>query len=157
MRSGKRNKNAGHTWELQCVKKLDEAGFSGLGTSRNISRTRDAEKVDICSFNEGTEGRFEYNIQCKNLSKACNYPKLLSELPADGNQMNVIFHKQTKKVNNRFMPLGEYAILNLSDFIGMMSDIRKYKVAYETLNDYFDSIPDEEKEHVNSTLGALGL
>jgi hypothetical protein len=156
MRSGKRNKAAGHTWELTCVKKLKEIGFEQVGTSRLISRLRDSQKVDICNFDEDIQGRLPYNIQCKNLSKACNYPLLLSELP-DGNQINVIFHKQTKKVGTRFMPMGEYAITDLSSFISMMRDIKRYKEAFETLNDYFDAIPDDDKEEINSKLQALGL
>lgn len=156
MRSGKRNKNAGGAWERTIVKKLDEYGFKGLGTSRNISRTRDAEKIDICAFDEDKDGRFPYNIQAKNLSKACNYPKVLSEMP-EGRQTNVIFHKQTKKVGNRFMPLGEYAIAYLKDFLEIMSNLHKYQEAFELLNEYFDYIPDEEKEDVNKKLEELGL
>jgi hypothetical protein len=156
MRSGKRNKAAGHTWELTCVKKLKDIGFERVGTARLISRLRDSQKVDICNFDEDEQGRFPYNIQCKNLSRACNYPQLLSELP-EGKEINVIFHKQTKLVGTRFMPMGEYAILALSDFITMMKERNNYKIAFDLLNVYFDCFPDDEKEEVNSKLQNLGL
>jgi hypothetical protein len=156
MTSGKRNKAAGHGWELTCVKLLKSIGFLYAATSRLVSRLRDSQKVDITNIDEDAYGRLPYNIQCKNLSKACNYPKLLAELPK-GKEINVVFHKQTKKVGTRFMPLGEYACLYLSDFILMMKERKAYKEAFEILNNYFDSIPDEEKSEVNASLTLLGL
>ena len=119
--NGKRNKSAGSNYERETVKRLKDIGYTGVGTSRNNSRSRDAQKVDIVNCDESKDGRLPYNIQNKTLSKPAPYAKLLAEMPQDGSEINIIFHKQTKKnAAGRFMKVGEYAILKADDMYNMM-------------------------------------
>lgn len=119
---GKRNKSAGHDWELKIVKKLKEIGFADVATSRAVSRLRDAQKVDVCNKDEDINGRLPYNIQAKTYSKAIAYPKILSEMPK-GKEINVIFLKQTERTGTRFIASGTYAILPLESFYMMMKKL----------------------------------
>lgn len=157
---GKRNKAAGSSWERLCAKHLRALGFHDVRTSRECSRLRDAQKVDLCNADEDANGRLPYNVQCKTLSKAAPYPKLLAELEEHNGRkhVNVVFHKQTEKTEGgRFMPRGEYAICNLDDFYRMISSIERYKAGFKLLNEYFDSIPEEDKEEVHEKLKALQI
>lgn len=124
-----RNRTAGHSWERECAIKLREIGYLDLKTSRECSRQRDAEKVDLCNAHEDIHGRLPFNVQCKTLTTTAKYPKLLQELkdfnPGD-NQINVVFHRMTKKsAKGRFMTTGEYALLNLDDFYTMVDKLLK--------------------------------
>lgn len=115
--NGRNNRVAGHNFEREVVKKLKEVGIENIGTSRQHSRSRDNAKVDICRTDEIKYGRLPYNIQCKSISKHLDYAKILEEMPKNEPEINVIFHKQTKKTDNgRFMVKGQYAILKLEDF-----------------------------------------
>ncbi len=155
--NGKRNKNAGHSWEREIIKLLKEKGFPHVVSTRSESRNRDADKVDIMNKDEHKNGRLPVNIQAKCLAKPVVYYKVLSEMP-DGEQINVIFHKQTKKAENgRFMATGTYAISNLDSYLDLLGEREKYRKAYELLNNYFDSIDDEEQKKVNKELEKLGL
>ena len=121
-----RNMAAGHGFERDVAKKLREIGFADVRTSRECSRKRDSQKVDLCNADEDANGRLPYNIQCKNLNTLAKYPKLLKELEQHNSrkQINVVFHKLTKKSESgRFLPVGEYAILNLDDFYKMQEHI----------------------------------
>jgi|SRR5690554_297076 len=119
-----RNRDAGHKWERDCAKMLREIGYEDVKTSRECNRLRDAQKVDLCNSDEDTNGRLPYNIQCKTLSSSAQYSKLLRELDEnnkDKSIINVVFHKMTQKsTSGRFLPVGEYALLNLKDFYKMM-------------------------------------
>lgn len=122
--NGKRNKAAGHGFERQVVKDLKAIGFPNVCTSRLASRLRDSQKIDVVNEDEDKYGRLPYNIQCKNLAKLADYPKLLDELPQDTSHINVVFHKKTKKTTaGVFRTQGEYAILKLDDFYSMMKKI----------------------------------
>lgn len=134
--NGKRNKSAGSSWERTIVNKLKEIGFPWVGTTRNNSRSRDAQKIDVMNIDEGKYGRLPYNIQAKTLAKPAPYGKLLEELPQDTGCINVIFHKQTKKSEGgRFMTRGTYAILNLDDFYSMASKIVTLEARVKELED----------------------
>ena len=117
------NKTAGSNYEREKAKEQRGIGYEGLRTSRECSRKRDNQKVDLCNSDEDQYGRHPFNIQCKNTCKAVIYPKLLSEMEEHNGtkQLNVIFHKLTEKTTGagKFMPKGEYAILRFSDFIRM--------------------------------------
>jgi hypothetical protein len=121
MTNGNRNRSAGNGYERAVVLKLKSIGFPNITTSRNNSRVRDKQCVDIMNLDEAKDGRLPYNIQCKNVSKHVEYAKLLAEMPQDGTEINVVFHKKTKKSEaGIFRKEGEYAILKLDDFYGMM-------------------------------------
>jgi hypothetical protein len=109
-RKRRNNKTAGSNYEREKAKEQRNIGYEGLRTSRECSRKRDNQKVDLCNSDEDEYGRHPYNIQCKNLSTNVAYPKLLSELEEHNGtkQINVIFHKRTEKtIGGKFMAKGE--------------------------------------------------
>jgi hypothetical protein len=159
--NGKRNKNAGHSWEREIVNDLKEMGYPHVVTTRSESRGRDAQKIDVMNKDEGENGRLPYNIQAKSLSKTAPYPKLLAELPIVKNVINVIFHKQTKANDSgRFMTQGKFAILSLTDFYQMIKDrlrLNKLEEGFKEMLKYIDFIPDEERRELDGKLSTLGL
>jgi len=108
------NRRRGIKWELDSIKAIKHL-FPKAVSSRAESRIRDAEKVDICYT-----GKF--NIQCKLTNARIKYDRILKEMPEEKGQINVIFHKFTRKSGKNFVPLGKYAILNLEDFIKLIED-----------------------------------
>jgi hypothetical protein len=55
-------------------------------------------------------------------------------MPQDGEAMNVIMHKQTKKsASGRFMPVGKYAIMTVDDFMQLV----RYRRGFEIMKAYF--------------------
>ena len=123
-----RNRVAGCTHERDEAKTMRSIGYTDIRTSRECSRKRDSQKVDLCNADEDEFGRLPYNIQCKTLCSTAPYPKLLKELEEHNSrkQINVVFHKLTKKTEGgRFNPVGKYAILNLDDFYVMMEKLLK--------------------------------
>lgn len=130
-----RNKTAGSNWERLIAKKLRELGFHDIKCSRECSRLRDSKKVDLCNADEDKNGRFPFNIQAKSYNTHVKYAKLLKELEDHNgrNQVNVVFHKLTEKsIGGKFMPKGEFAILNLDDFYKIIAQL---KVCEELLED----------------------
>ncbi len=156
--SGKRNRNAGHSYERSTAAEFRDIGFTHVVTSRVESKSRDDAKIDIMNKDEGINGRLPYNVQCKCCSTSVLYPKILGEMPI-GKEINVIFHKHTKREKNgtRFMTKGDYAILYRTDFMSMVASIKNITEAFLLLNDYFDFIPEDEKEEVNNKLKQLGV
>lgn len=160
--NGKRNKNAGHAWEREAAAELREIGFHDVVTSRSASRSRDAQKIDLMNDDEGTNGRLPYNIQCKNLAKACPYPKFLAEIPVVKNVMNVVFHKQTKasETSGRFITKGKYAILSLADFYEIIKErlrLSRLEEGFKEVMKYIDFVPDKERKELETKLTTLGL
>ncbi len=154
MTNGKRNRVAGNNLERSLVKDFSPY-YPHVATSRNVSRVRDAEKVDLAHTDELAYGRFPYNIQAKNYARAVKYPKILSELPRIPGIINVVIHKQTQKVNSRFMPVGTYAILPQEDFMKMV----QYRLGFEYLMEqvqYLEQDPEYIAE-VKTHLTNLGL
>ena len=122
--SSSRNREAGHKWERDCAKKIRDIGHENVRTSRECSRLRDSKKVDLCNADEDKFGRLPYNIQCKSLNSIAPYSKLLEELKEHNGDslVNVVFHRMTKKTpNGVFRVCGEYAILNLTDFLNLIT------------------------------------
>jgi|TARA_R110002096_G_scaffold232252_5_gene422110 hypothetical protein len=108
-----RNRRAGHSWERECVKILIEF-FPDVVTSRAESRNRDDQKVDLCYTGF-------LNVQCKTLKDRVNYVEVLSEMPDEEGQMNVIFDKKTRKTpKGRFVTEGIYVHLKLEDFVELI-------------------------------------
>ena len=125
-RGTSRNRTAGHGFERSIAQKLRELGFHDIKCSRECSRLRDSKKVDLCNADEDKNGRFPFNIQAKSYNTHVKYAKLLKELEDHNgrNQVNVVFHKLTEKsIGGKFMPKGEFAILNLDDFYKMIEHI----------------------------------
>ena len=122
-----RNRAAGHSWERRCAIIFRELGYEDVKTSRECSRLRDSQKVDLCNADEDKSGRLPYNIQCKTLNSSAPYHRLLEELEEHNGrrQVNVVVHKMTKKTTGgRFDGIGEYAIMNLDDFYRILKLLR---------------------------------
>ena len=104
-----RNRNAGHKYELDILKKLKEL-FPDIVTSRNESRSMDAKKVDFCNTDI-------FNFQCK---LSINQPnvRILDEMPEDGK--NVIIYGKVWKANKNFVKKGDFVIMKLSTFIDLI-------------------------------------
>ena len=122
-----RNRAAGHLWERRCAIIFRELGYEDVKTSRECSRLRDSQKVDLCNADEDKSGRLPYNIQCKTLNSSAPYHRLLKELEEHNGrrQVNVVVHKMTKKTTGgRFDGIGEYAIMNLDDFYRILKLLR---------------------------------
>lgn len=156
--NGARNRNAGHSLERDIARILRECGFPNAVTSRVESKKRDDAKVDLMNKDEETNGRIPYNIQAKNCCTTISYPLILSQMPK-GKEYNVIIHNQTEKVgvSGRFLTKGQFAIMHSTDFFTLIKELEDIKKGFNILNDYFDSIPDEEKPKVHSQLEDLGL
>lgn len=127
MISGKRNKQAGSSWERLLAQKFRDIGYKDVITTRQGSRELDALKIDIMNSTTSTEGRLPFNVQCKNIKGHLPYGKVLKELPKETGITNVICHKSTKKVNNRFVEQGRFAILYLDDFLEMIRRLKQYE------------------------------
>lgn len=125
--NGKRNRSAGHGFELAVVKKLKEHGFPHVVTSRSESRSRDNEGTDLINCNERVNGRLPYNIQCKNVCNPLKYPAILSSMIKVPGVTNVIFHKCTKRSATNFIPVGNYAVLSMEDFLSLISELNSKK------------------------------
>ena len=123
---GANNELKGRYFEKKVVRKLHKAGFLNVtySTTRSV---RDNDKVDIVNDNEEVNGRFPYNIQCKTLSKHCDYTKILSEMPK-GAEINVVIHRKTKNTDAGFVKQGTYAIMNADDFYVMIAELEARKL-----------------------------
>lgn len=122
------NRTAGHNFERECAQKMRTAGFMHTVCSRLESRSRDNEKVDLINKDERVNGRLPYNISCKNLTKQANFSALLKEMPKLDGVTNVIFHKLTKKkAKGTFCQVGQYAILDMEDFLKMVQRIHEFE------------------------------
>ncbi len=165
MKKGKanRNRNAGHNWEREIVNMFSPlSSYPTVGTAREYSVYYDSKKIDIVTKDISQMGDFNLAIQAKTTTTTASYPKLLKELNEGKKELKldvipVVFHKQTKRVGSRFMPRGNFACLFLEDFLAMDRDRRRYKEAFELLNEYFDSIDDKDKPEISQRLTKLGL
>lgn len=124
MTNGKRNRAAGHKFELECVKILREIGFIDCVSSRSSNRNRDAQKIDLVNKDEIVNGRLPWAVQCKNVKGHLKYASILAEMPKESGITKVIFHNQTEKVKDRFITKDKFAILYLSDFIEIMKHLK---------------------------------
>ena len=127
--NGRRNKQAGNSFELNVAKDLHNAGFPNVITTRLGSRLLDSQKIDLMNKDEHIHGRLPYNIQCKSLAKHADYCKILAEMPANTAEINVVIHRKTKKSDaGRFIKQGTYAIMNADDFYTMIAQIEARKL-----------------------------
>lgn len=126
----KRNKRAGNAWELECIKKVVHI-YPNLVSSRSESRNRDSLKVDLTNRDADKHGKCNVNIQCKTTCNSINYEKVLKAMPEERDEgiVNVIFHKKTKKKKEGklFRETGQYAILELDDFISLLEELESLR------------------------------
>lgn len=125
--NGRRNKQAGSSWERTLAQWFREIGFKDVITTRQGSRELDALKIDLMNSNTSKEGRLVYNIQAKNIKGHIPYAKVISELPREEGIKNVICHKMTRKVGNRFVEQDQFAILYLDDFMEIVKKLKEYE------------------------------
>ena len=111
------NRRRGNGYELECVKKLKHL-FPHIVTARSESRSRDNEGVDLMNNNERKNGFLPLDVQCKNFVTRVKYDDILARMP--NTAIPVIFHKKTEKRGTKFFETGQYAILNLDDFIELV-------------------------------------
>lgn len=127
--NGKRNRSAGHKWERKCVHEFIRIGFPHVVTSRSENRSRDAAKIDLVNKDELVNGVLPYSIQCKTLSTAAPYPKLLSEMGDIAGAIKVVLHKQTKKSEGgKFVESGRYACLYMDDLLNLIEENNKLRM-----------------------------
>lgn len=155
--NGKRNRAAGHAYELEVVNLLKTHGFPHVVSSRSENRTRDGEKIDLVNSNEFKNGRLPYNIQCKSVTGKLAYHKVLSEIAKEPEVINVVFHRQTEKVGTRFMAKDRFSILYQADFLKIISELERYKKAFDLFNAHFEYIPEEERIKLDEALKKLGI
>lgn len=153
-----RNKNSGNKYELDTMHLYRATKFfDDLATSRLVSRLRDGMKIDLCNMNEDITGRCQYNIQTKTICGQPNYAKELEKIPKTDGIINVFHHRKTEKRGSRFFGVGNYVFLSEMDWIKLVADRERYRVGFEVLNEYFDSLDEEQQVVVHKTLTELGL
>jgi hypothetical protein len=121
MTNGKRNRAAGHGWERKLVDMFKKVGFEHVVTTRSESKSRDDDKIDLMNKNERKNGQFVFNVQAKNVANTLKYAELLREMPNEKGIINVVAHKQTKRVGTRFVPQGTFMIMSLDHFFTLIS------------------------------------
>lgn len=94
--NGKRNREAGHAWELEVIRLLKERGlYPHVVSCRSNSKRLDDAGIDLMNLEEATHGMMEDSIQCKTAVGTVSYPGLLARIRATGRKGAVIFHRQT--------------------------------------------------------------
>ena len=96
------SRRVGHNYERELVKKFKAIGFEGCCTSRNESKKRDDEGVDLCFTGP-------LNVQAKRMKNQPNFRKVLDAMPDEPGQINVVFHKVPNK--------GEIVVMREGDFM----------------------------------------
>jgi hypothetical protein len=108
------NRRRGHGWELEVIHDLKDVGYERAVSSRQESRTLDAQKVDVCYTDP-------FNFQCKVHTQKVNYPEIISQMPEKG--VNVVLHKYAVRNKTNFQTIGKYAILKYSDFLDIIKHL----------------------------------
>lgn len=126
-RMSQRNRDAGHSFERDCVNEFRKAGFEYVQTSRQANRQRDAEKVDLAYADEIRHGRFPYNVQCKTTAATLNYLKVMDEIPLIPGIRNIVVHKKTKRQGTKFVTKGRYVFMYSADFFEMLTELEALK------------------------------
>lgn len=107
-KKGRSAKQKGHDYERKIRNEMLELGFfPECETSRNESRKKDGEKVDLCYTDP-------FNIQCKAQEKMGLVHNILRDMPDDGN-INLVFDKRNYK--------GEVVCMKKEDFYRILKDL----------------------------------
>lgn len=146
--NGKRNKAAGHKYELDVIKSLIPI-LPNAVSSRSANRMRDGQKIDICHADEILHGRVPYNIQCKSVTGGVQYLKLHKEIPLVPGVMNVVMHRYTVKKGTQFHQVGEFAIMHAADF----HTLTRYRKAFDLMQESIKNLPTE----LQAQIELLGL
>ena len=164
MGKANRNRTAGHNWERLTASFLNTYKYlPEVGTARELSRFYDDNSVDIVTRDISQMEEFGLAIQNKNSTVSQPYPKILAGMREKirdvlkSKLVPVLFHRQTAKSGSRFFKKDDFACLYLEDFLEFYTKFHAYKQGFELLNEYFDVLPDDEKEDIHSKLQELGL
>lgn len=96
----------GHTFERKLMKMFQELGWTKCRTSRNESRARDDQKVDLCHT-------APFNIQAKAVEKLGSMHDILSSMPKEPDNFNIVWHKRNNK--------GSVVSMSESDFLKILN------------------------------------
>lgn len=119
--NGRRNRNAGKSWELEIIKLLKQHDlYPHAVSTRSESRTLDGCGIDVMNHNEITNGMMLDSIQAKSESKTVAYPKLLDRIREAGRPNPVVFHKQTARSNTKFMERDRFAICYMETYVELL-------------------------------------
>jgi hypothetical protein len=98
---GRSAKQKGHDYERKIRNEMIELNFfPDCETSRNESRKKDGEKVDLCYTDP-------FNVQCKAQERMGLVHNILKDMPSDDN-INLVFDKRNYK--------GEVVCMTKEDF-----------------------------------------
>lgn len=139
-----RNREAGHSWEREIVNNLKAIGYEFVVTSRAESRSKDANKIDICNKDEIVNGRLPFSIQAKSVTGTIPYAKFLGEIKKDGT-IRIVMHRQTEKSKGsvgRFMVKGHYAFLEYSDMITFLTLHKQMEDLIIYLEKFSETLPE---------------
>lgn len=109
------NRRRGHSFELEVIHDLKEV-YPRAVSSRQESRSLDAQKVDICYTPP-------FNFQCKVHTQRVDYSGILDSMPKTG--INVVLHKYAVRTKSNFITKGKYAILKYEDFLNLLNERKK--------------------------------
>ena len=116
---GKKNKRKGNAFELQIIKKLNEAGYTGCVSARSQNKKLDADKVDI--YDES--GQLPFHIQCKYTTNTPNFFKIKEECPRKDKPFALAWKKN---VPGEHSP-GTCVIIDLDQFLTLINPSKKGK------------------------------
>ena len=123
--NGKRNRQAGHGWELAVIKILHERGLYDPATvvsARSNSKRLDDAGIDLMHLDEATNGMMRDSIQCKTSTKSIAYPGLLDRIRKTGRPGGVIFHRQTSaSEKGKQMERDRFAITYMERYLQLMA------------------------------------
>lgn len=112
----------GHNYERKVVREINamDSGYF-VGSSRAFSRYMDSKGVDIVDVPESTK-KFPFHIQCKSYTGYYKYNHLFKEFSFKDRPL-VVFHQLTEKHGNRFVPVGEYVIMEKQCFYNLVNEL----------------------------------
>jgi len=109
---GKSVRVRGHSYERQIAEEFRKLGWKKALTSRQESRRKDNEGVDLCNTDP-------LQIQCKSLNIFKSPVNVLKAMPENG-FYNVVFTKVVHK--------GEFVTMNKNDFYTMLEVLKAEKI-----------------------------
>jgi hypothetical protein len=109
-----KHRKAGHDFERDIVSELKERGWD-VATARYASRMLDDSGVDIA-------GNYPRKIQCKASINVPKFPFLLDATEAD-----VVFWRKRENRDGKFFKVGEYALIELEDFLNLIDKAFKHE------------------------------
>jgi len=108
----KRNRTAGHRYELYIAKEFEYMLDKDVITSRLESRAKDNAGIDLCN----TE---PFQVQCK-LTRQLPDLQVFKRMEAyNSKAINIIAWGRTKRANKNMVKEDDYIIMTLEDFRAM--------------------------------------